>query len=134
MEFIGTVQFFNKNGKRANPLALYLEHSGTSECRISSRLPEWRHIVGLGATPNKAAGEFELKLKQAFPETGAYDGPAWNGIKAEKPAPPKPAPPAGPTPTAAGEATSAAAAATPAPASTVPPVSIPAQEESTEPA
>jgi hypothetical protein len=107
MEFIGTVQFFFKNGKRANPLALYLEQLENSECRISARLPQWRHIVGVGATPNKAAGDFEIKLKQAVPEPGAYDGPAWNGIKAEKPVPPKPPAATGAKPAPSGDNTSA---------------------------
>jgi hypothetical protein len=104
MEFIGTVQFFNNNGKRGNPIALYLERFDTGECRITSRVPAWRHLVGIGVTPNKAAGDFELKLKETVPDSGAYDGPAWNGIKAEKPAPAKPGPavpvpkPAAPSP------------------------------------
>ena len=152
MEFIGTVQFFNKNGKRSNPLSLYLEQLENAECRISIRLPEWRHIVGIGATPNKAAGDFELKLKQAVPEAGAYDGPAWNGIKAEKPPPPKPPPapaakPAGaadaaspaPAPVSksadaaqATPATPAVSAPSPVPAAADPAVSVPAKDESSE--
>ena len=135
MEFIGTVQFFNKNGKRANPLALYLEQLENSECRISARLPQWRHIVGVGATPNKAAGDFEIKLKQAVPETGAYDGPAWNGIKAEKPVPPKPPSAAASKPAATGETTSAPpASSTAVPAQAPATVNIPAKQESTDPA
>jgi hypothetical protein len=132
MEFIGTVQFFNKNGKRSNPLALYLEQGENSECRISARLPQWRHIVGVGATPNKAAGDFEIKLKQAVPETGAYDGPAWNGIKAEKPAPPKPPSATASKPPSTSDMPSAPPASStpvPAPAS----VDLPAKQESTEP-
>ena len=89
MELIGTVQF-TVNSKRGNPVALFLEQS-EGECRITSRLPQWRHIVGTGATVNKAAGNFEANLKAALPSEGAYDGPSWNGgIKAEKPTPPKP--------------------------------------------
>jgi hypothetical protein len=91
VELIGTLQFFNQNGKRGNPMALYLERTASGECRISLRLPQWRELVGIGATPSKAAGHFEIQLKTAYPSPGAYDGPAWNGIKAEKPAPPKPA-------------------------------------------
>jgi hypothetical protein len=92
MEFIGTVQFFHKNGKRENPTALFLERLEGGECRIGARVPQWRHVIGVGATPNKAAGDFEIKLKAVLPEAGAYDGPAWNGIKAEKPVPPKATP------------------------------------------
>jgi len=91
VEFVGTVQFW-PNGARGNPVALYMEKLENGECRISARLPEWRHIVGVGATVNKAAGNYELNLKAAAPADGAYEGPYWNsGIKAEKPAPPKPA-------------------------------------------
>jgi len=90
-EFVGTVQLW-PNGARGNPVALYLEKLENGECRISARLPEWRHVVGVGATVNKAAGNYELNLKAAVPADGAYEGPYWNsGIKAEKPAPPKPA-------------------------------------------
>jgi hypothetical protein len=92
MDFIGTVQFFNQNGKRANPTALYLERLENGEYRISARVPHLRHLVGTGASPGKAAADFEAKVKAAFPAAGAYDGPEWNGIKAEKPAPPKPPP------------------------------------------
>jgi hypothetical protein len=91
MELVGTIQFFDSNGKRSNPIALFLDNA-QGEYRISWRLPQWRPVIGAGATPNKAAGDFEAKLKAAFPEPGAYDGPSWNGIKAEKPVPPKPAP------------------------------------------
>lgn len=71
-------------------MALYLERTASGECRISLRLPQWLELVGIGPTPSKAAGDFEIHLKSAYPNPGAYDGPAWNGIKAEKPAPPKP--------------------------------------------
>jgi hypothetical protein len=110
MEFIGTVQFF-ENGRRTNPVALYLDR-GESECRVSARLPRWQHIVGSGATVNKAAGNFEINLKSAVPAERAYEGPYWNaGIKAEKPAPPKPTGPAPapkPTDPAPGGATPSA--------------------------
>src|SRR5207245_2605157 len=80
-------------GAGGNPVALYLEKLEDGECRITARLSEWRHVVGVGATVNKAAGNYELSLKAAVPADGAYEGPYWNsGIKAEKPAPPKPAP------------------------------------------
>ena len=98
IEFVGTVLFW-PNGSRGNPVALYMEKLENGEYRISARLPEWRHVVGVGATVNKAAGNYELTLKTAMPADGAHEGPYWNsGIKAEKPAPPKPAaaaPPAG---------------------------------------
>ena len=94
MELIGTLQFFNQNGKRGNPMSLFLDRTDNGECRISLRLPQWAQLVGIGATPSKAAGDFEIKLKNVYPAPGAYDGPAWNGIKAEKPAPPKPPAPA----------------------------------------
>ena len=98
MEFIGTVEF-SENGKRGNPVALYVQQQD-GEYRISSRLPQWTHIVGTGATVNKAAGDYELRLKAAAP-TAVYDGPAWNaGIKAEKPASPKPPAAAAPMKTA----------------------------------
>ena len=91
LEFVGTVQFW-PNGVRGNPVALFMEKTEGGECRISARLPEWRHIVGAGATVNKAAGNYELTLKAAVSAANAYEGPYWNGgIKAEKPAPPKPA-------------------------------------------
>ena len=101
LEFVGTVQFW-PNGVRGNPVALFMETTEIGECRISARLPDWRHVVGVGATVNKAAGNYELNLKAAASAEGAYEGPYWNdGIKAEKPAPPKPAvavPPAPPVP------------------------------------
>ena len=75
MEFIGTLQFFNQNEKRGNPIALYLKHMETGECQIRAQLPQWRDLVGVGATPNKAAGDFEIKLKAAHPAPAAYDGP-----------------------------------------------------------
>ena len=59
MEFIGTLQVFNQNGKRGNPMSLYLDREDNGECRISVRLLQWRHLVGIGATPSKAAGDFE---------------------------------------------------------------------------
>ena len=91
LEFVGTVQFW-PNGARGNPVALFMEKTESGECRISARLPDWRHVVGVGATVNKAAGNYDLKLKAAASAEGAYEGPYWNdGIKAEKPAPPKPA-------------------------------------------
>ncbi len=99
IEFVGTVQFW-PNGVRGNPVALFMEKTESGECRISARLPDWRHVVGVGATVNKAAGNYELNLKAAVPAEGAYEGPYWNaGIKAEKPAPPKPAAAAPPAPT-----------------------------------
>jgi hypothetical protein len=91
LEFVGTLQFW-PNGARGNPVALFMEKTESGECRIGARLPDWRHVVGIGATVNKAAGNYELNLKAAVPGEGAYEGPYWNaGIKAEKPAPPKPA-------------------------------------------
>jgi hypothetical protein len=132
MEFIGTLQFFNQNGKRGNPMSLYLERSNSGECSISIRLPQWRELVGVGATPNKAAGDFEVKLKSAYPLPGAYDGPAWNGIKAEKPVPPKPPAAAGaekadspaePQAAAAASATKSTAPGPTSPAAEVPGVS-----------
>ncbi len=63
-EFVGTVQIW-PNGARGNPVALYLEKLENGECRISARLSEWRHVVGVGATVNKAAGNYELSLKAA---------------------------------------------------------------------
>ena len=99
LEFVGTVQFW-PNGVRGNPVALFMEKQESGECRISASLPGWRHIAGVGATVNKAAGNYELTLKAAVAAEGAYEGPYWNGgIKAEKPAPPKPAvPPPTPAP------------------------------------
>jgi len=91
LEFVGTLQFW-PNGARGNPVALFMEKTESGECRIGARLPDWRHVVGIGATVNKAAGNYELNLKAVVPGEGAYEGPYWNaGIKAEKPAPPKPA-------------------------------------------
>ena len=91
LEFVGTVQFW-PSGVRGNPVSLYLGRLENGECRISARLPQWRHVVGVGSTVNRAAGNYELNLKAAVPGDGAYEGPYWNsGIKAEKPAPPKPA-------------------------------------------
>jgi len=100
LEFVGTVQFW-PNGARGNPVALFMEKTESGECRISARMPGWQHVVGVGATVNKAAGNYELNLKAAASADGAYEGPYWNdGIKAEKPAPPKP--PAPPAPSRAG--------------------------------
>lgn len=92
LTFVGTVQFW-PNGARGNPVALYMDQSEHGAYRITVRLPDWTHVVGTGATVNKAAGNYELNLKAAASATGAsYEGPYWNdGIKAEKPAPPKPA-------------------------------------------
>ena len=133
MDFIGTVQFFNQNGKRANPTALYLERWENGEYRISARVPHLLHLVGTGASPGKAAGDFEAKVKAAFPAAGAYDGPEWNGIKAEKPAPPKPPPVASATPKA--EATVAPAPIPPSPTSpSAAAPGIPTGEDATKPA
>jgi len=91
LEFVGTIQFW-PSGVRGNPIALFMEKAEDGECRIGARLPEWQHIIGVGATVNKAAGNYELTLRAAVPTDNAYEGPHWNaGIKAEKPAPPKPA-------------------------------------------
>jgi hypothetical protein len=139
MEFIGTLQFFNQNGKRGNPMALYLGRSESGECRIRIPLPQWSELVGVGATPNKAAGDFEIKLKSAYPLPGAYDGPAWNGIKAEKPAPPKPPAsgaaadsPAAPQAAAAASTTESAVPGPTSPAAEAPGVS--AENDSMKPA
>lgn len=89
LTFVGTVQFW-PNSARGNPVALFLDKTESGECRIAVRIPAWQQVVGTGATVNKAAGNYELNLKAAIPATGAYEGPYWNdGIKAEKPAPPK---------------------------------------------
>lgn len=112
LEFVGTVQFW-PNGARGNPVALFMEKTESGDCRISARLADWRHVVGVGATVNKAAGNYELTLKAAVPAEGAYEGPYWNaGIKAEKPAPPKPAVAAPPAPPAAPPAPTGAPAPT----------------------
>jgi hypothetical protein len=138
MEFIGTLQFFNQNGKRGNPIALYLERVETGECQIRAQLPQWRDLVGVGTTPNKAAGDFETKLKATYPAPGAYDGPAWNGIKAEKPPPPKPAAapktdsPAEPQAAAAASATKSSVPGPTSPGAQAP--GIPTAEGSTKPA
>src|SRR2546423_163830 len=90
-EFVGTVQFW-LTGARGNPVALYLEKLENGECRISARLPEWRHVAGVGATANKAAENTNKTQKQGDPPAGAYEALYGNGgIKAEKPPPPKPA-------------------------------------------
>src|SRR2546428_144103 len=50
-------------------------------------------VVGGGRPDNKAAANTKLPLRPAVPAEGAYEGLYGNsGIKAEKPAPPKPAP------------------------------------------
>lgn len=117
VEFIGTLQFKEKK-RFGNPIALYVERA-ESECRVSARAPEWRHIVGVGATVNKAAGDFEIKLKAMVPPTLTYDGPSWTGgVKAEKPAPPKP-PPSSPKPEPAAAPGKSEAGAS-APSSTSP--------------
>jgi hypothetical protein len=121
VEFVGTVQFW-PNGVRGNPVGLFMEKLESGECRISARLPEWRHIVGLGATVNKAAGDYELNLKAAAPAEGAYEGPYWNGgIKAEKPVPPKPVT----APSSAGGGPSPAEPGTRAPSAPTGPASMP---------
>src|SRR5438094_3069529 len=96
-----------------------MEKLENAECRISARMTASRPIVGVGATVNDAAGNYELNLKSAAPADGAYEGPYWNsGIKAEKPALPKPAaaaPPVGggPSPVALDGATGTRAPAAP---------------------
>src|SRR2546429_57610 len=126
VEFVGTVQFW-PNGARGNPVALYMEKLETGECRISARLPQWRHIVGVGATVNKAAGNYELNLKAAVPADGAYEAfYGTGGIRAETPPPPKPAAatsPAGggPSPVASDGATGTRAPAAPTGTPSVPP-------------
>lgn len=116
MEFIATVQF-REDGARGNPVSIFMEQ-GDGECRMTFRLPQWKHIVGVGATANKAAANFETNLKAALPSEGAYEGPYWNGgIKPEKPAPPKPPAPA---PTAKPALSPAKTAASP-PATPPPP-------------
>ncbi len=118
LEFVGTVQFWPA-GVRGNPVALYMEKEENGECRISTRLPAWKNIVGVGATVNKAAGNYEITLKAALPAEGAYEGPYWNaGIKAEKPAPPKPPAPA---PTATPPPAAPSTGGAPPPASEAPP-------------
>jgi hypothetical protein len=120
-EFVGTVQFW-PNGVRGNPVGLFMEKLESGECRISTRLPKWRHLVGIGATVNKAAGNYELNLKAAAPAEGTYEGPYWNGgIKAEKPAPPKPVP----VPSSAGGGSSPAEPGTRDPSSSAGPPAIP---------
>lgn len=123
LEFVGTVQFW-PNGARGNPAALFMDKTENGDCRISARLADWRHVVGVGASVNKAAGNYELALKAAVAAEGAYEGPYWNaGIKAEKPAPPKPAAEASPVapvgtppaPSAAGGGPGPAEPGTPAP-------------------
>jgi hypothetical protein len=126
VEFVGSVQFW-PHGARGNPVALYMEKLENGECRISARLPEWRHIVGVGATVNKAAGNYELNLKAAVPADGSYEGPYWNsGVKAEKPSPAKPAAataPAGgdPSPVASDGATGTRTPPAPTGTPSVPP-------------
>ena len=121
VEFVGTVQFW-PNGVRGNPVGLFMEKLESGECRISARLPEWRHLVGIGATVNKAAGNYEMNLKAATPAEGAYEGPYWSGgIKAEKPAPPKPAP----APSSAGGGSSPTEQGTSAPAASTGPPAMP---------
>lgn len=118
MEFIATVQF-RENGARGNPVSIFMEQQD-GEVRITFRLPQWKHIVGVGATANKAAANFETNLKAALPSEDAYEGPYWNGgVKPEKPAPPKPVTAAAPV--AKPASSPVEEAASPPPMPTAPP-------------
>ena len=108
LEYVGTLHIF-LGPYRGNPISIYLRRAEAG-CQIAPRVYPWSEVVGAGATPNKAAADFEDKWKAGGIAQDMYDGPHWEGgIKPERPAPPKPAAPAKPA---------TAAPSTPAPPAT----------------
>ena len=106
LEYAGSVHIY-LGPYRGNPIALYLKRTETG-CQIGPKAYPWNDVVGSGATPNKAAADFEEKWKTKGLPTDMYSGPSWEGgIKPEKPAPPKP--PAAPKPAVSAAASAAAA-------------------------
>ena len=95
LEYVGSVHIF-LGPYRGNPIALYLKQTDAG-CQIGPQAYPWNVVVGTGATPNKAAADFEEKWKMKGLSADMYSGPSWEGgIKPERPAPPKP--PAAPKP------------------------------------
>jgi hypothetical protein len=124
LEYVGCVHIY-LGPYRGNPIALYLKRSETN-CQIGPKVYPWNDVVGTGATPNKAAADFEEKWKAKGLAADMYSGPSWEGgIKPEKPAPPKP--PVAPKPAAQATASSDGQAASPPPSSSPPASSAPAQ-------
>jgi hypothetical protein len=106
LEYVGSVHIF-LGPYRGNPIALYLKRT-ESTCQIGPKVYPWNEVVGTGATPNKAAADFEDKWKAKGLSADMYSGPSWEGgIKPEKPAPPKPpaAPKSASSPSATGSST-----------------------------
>ena len=117
LEYVGTLHIF-LGPYRGNPISIYLRRAEAG-CQIAPRVYPWSEVVGAGATPNKAAADFEDKWKARGVSPDMYDGPHWEGgIKPERPAPPKPAVPPKPATPATAEGTgppsAAAAPSTPA--------------------
>ncbi len=119
-EYVGNIHIF-LGPYRGNPIALYLMR-GEGTCHIAPKVYPWNEVVGVGETPNRAAFDFEEKWKATGRlAADMYDGPSWEGVKPEKPAPPKPATPpkpAAPATPAAGADSAAADTSGAAPAAT----------------
>ncbi|WP_447978893.1 hypothetical protein [Candidatus Nitrospira bockiana] len=127
LEYVGNVHIF-LGPYRGNPIALYLR-KGPTGCEISPRVYPWNEIIGKGETPNRAAADFEEKWKANGLSPEMYTGPTWDGVKPEKPAPPKPAAAPKPAPAAGGGATSSAGSApSPTPPEPKPATSAPKAE------
>ena len=126
LEYVGCVHIY-LGPYRGNPIALYLKRSSDTSCQISPKVYPWNGVIGTGATPNKAAADFEEKWKAKGLSADMYSGPSWEGgIKPEKPAPPKtPAAPKAAAPASSAPGGPATASSdTPAqaaPASSAPP-------------
>ena len=90
--FVGTVHLFQGPSK-SNPVSLYARKEGDTYV-VSPVVDPWKTVIGKGVTINKAAGDFEITWKAQPIPAEQYTGPHWEeGIKAEKPPPPKPAAP-----------------------------------------
>jgi hypothetical protein len=89
LEYVGNVHIIF-GPYRGNPISLYLSRNGNS-CQISPRVYPWNEVVGEGDSPNRAAADFEEKWKAKGLAPEMFTGPHWDGIKPEKPTPPKPA-------------------------------------------
>jgi hypothetical protein len=92
LEYVGNIHIF-LGPYRGNPIALYL-HRDSDSVQIAPKVYPWSEVIGKGATPNRAAADFEEKWKHRGLAPEMYTGPHWEGgIKPEKPTPPKPTPP-----------------------------------------
>ncbi|MGH7255033.1 MAG: hypothetical protein ACREI3_04580 [Nitrospirales bacterium] len=132
-EYVGNVHII-LGPYRGNPISLYLTRTDRT-CRIAPRVYPWNDTFGEGETPNKAAADFEERWKAKGLAADMYTGPHWDGVKPEKPAPPKPAAkPAAPA-AAAGQpaATQAQPANSPRPAGVTSPATSSASASASAP-